>query len=107
MVSAETTSAGVAAGFADRYSAAAPVTCGVAIDVPLMVFVAVFELYQSDVMLTPGALMSTQLPKFEKYAKPSLMSVAPTVIADGSLDGELLQSLYCRGLQARRRKYSG
>ena len=66
VVSAETTSAGVADGFADRYSAAAPVTCGVAIDVPLMVFVAVFELYQSDVMLTPGALMSTQLPKFEK-----------------------------------------
>ena len=60
---------------------------------PLMVFVAVLELYQSDVMLTPGALMSTQLPKFEKYANPSLMSVAPTVIADGSLEGELLQAL--------------
>ena len=28
----------------------------------LIVFVAVVELYQSDVMLTPGALMSTQLP---------------------------------------------
>jgi hypothetical protein len=30
--------------------------------VPLMVLVAVLELYQSDVMFTPGALISTQLP---------------------------------------------
>jgi hypothetical protein len=64
----------------------------VAIEVPLMVLVAVLELYQSDVMLTPGALMSTQLPKFENDANPSLMSVAPTVIADGSLEGELLHA---------------
>jgi len=38
-----------------------------------MVLVAVFELYQSEVMLTPGALMSTQLPKFEKEAKVSVL----------------------------------
>ena len=58
-----------------------------------MVLVAVFELYQSDVMLTPGALMSTQLPKLEKEANLSVASVAPTVMALGSLDGELLQAL--------------
>ena len=38
LMSAVATEAGVAAGFVSRYSAAAPVTCGVAIDVPLMVF---------------------------------------------------------------------
>ena len=92
LVSALATSAGFPDGFADRYSAAAPVTCGVAIDVPLIVFVAVFEPYQSDVMLTPGALMSTQEPKLENDANPSLISVAPTVRAEGSLDGELLHA---------------
>ena len=35
---------------------------GVAIDVPLMVLVAVFDVYQAEVMLTPGANQSTQLP---------------------------------------------
>jgi hypothetical protein len=34
----------------------------VAIDVPLMVLVAVVEVYQSLVMPTPGANRSTQLP---------------------------------------------
>ena len=92
-VSAEVTSGGCAEGWADRYSAAAPATWGDAIEVPLMVFVAVFVLYQSDVMPTPGALMSTQLPKFEKDANPSLMSVAATVMAEDSLEGELLQAL--------------
>src|SRR3954454_11111981 len=52
------TPAGEAVGLADRYSAAAPVTCGVAIDVPLMVLVAVSLLFQAEVMLTPGAKMS-------------------------------------------------
>src|SRR5262245_24243440 len=37
-VSAVPTCAGVASGWSARYSAAAPATCGVAIDVPLMVF---------------------------------------------------------------------
>ena len=42
--------------------AAAPTTCGVAIDVPLIVLVAVSDVYQDDVMLWPGAKMSTQVP---------------------------------------------
>jgi hypothetical protein len=36
--------------------------CGVAIEVPLMVFVAVLLVYQAEVMLEPGANQSTQLP---------------------------------------------
>ena len=39
-----------------------PATCGVAIDVPLIVFVAVSFVFQVDVMLEPGAKMSTQVP---------------------------------------------
>jgi len=34
-------------------------------DVPLMVLVALFELFHADVMLDPGAKMSTQVPKLE------------------------------------------
>ena len=52
----------MAAGLACRYSAAAPATCGEAIDVPLIVFVAVLLVYQADVMLEPGAKMSTHVP---------------------------------------------
>src|SRR3954449_3770799 len=54
-VSAEATVAGDAPGLVCRYRAAAPVTCGVAIEVPLMVFVAVFEVSQDEVMFWPGA----------------------------------------------------
>ena len=42
--------AGEAVGFALRISAAAPATCGVAIDVPLIVLVAVSLVFQADVM---------------------------------------------------------
>jgi heme/copper-type cytochrome/quinol oxidase subunit 2 len=41
---------------------AAPATCGEAMDVPLMVFVAVVDPIQVLVMLLPGAKRSTQLP---------------------------------------------
>jgi hypothetical protein len=36
--------------------------CGVAIDVPLIVFVAVSLVDQDDVIETPGANQSTQVP---------------------------------------------
>ena len=39
-----------------------PATCGEAIDVPLSVKVAVSESTYADVMSTPGANTSTQLP---------------------------------------------
>ena len=56
------TVAGDAAGLPCRYSAATPATCGVAIDVPLIVFVAVSDVYHADVMLEPGAKRSRQVP---------------------------------------------
>src|SRR5687767_12419127 len=43
------TVAGDALGFPARYSAATPATCGVAMDVPLIVFVAVVLVYHADV----------------------------------------------------------
>src|SRR5213593_2353018 len=75
-VSAVATAAGVAVELAARYNAAAPATWGVAIDVPLIVFVAVLDVFHDDVMLTPGPMMSTQLPKFENDAKASLLADA-------------------------------
>ena len=42
--------------------AAMPATCGEAIDVPEIVFVAVVEVYQAEVMFEPGAKTSTHEP---------------------------------------------
>jgi hypothetical protein len=64
-----------------RNRAATPVTCGVAIDVPLIVLVAVLLVDHADVIDDPGAKMSTTLPKFEKDDLASLIVLAPTVIA--------------------------
>jgi hypothetical protein len=41
------------------------VACGVAIEVPEMVLVAVFDVDHADVIELPGANRSTQLPMFE------------------------------------------
>ncbi len=79
--------AGVKLGFADSTNAAAPATCGVAIDVPLMVFVAVLDVDQADVMLEPGAKMSRQVPKFENDERASVCVVEPTVIAAADAGG--------------------
>ena len=57
--------AGVAVASALSSRAATPATCGAAIEVPEIVAVAVVEVYQSDVMLEPGAKMSRQVPKLE------------------------------------------
>src|SRR3954464_2526106 len=84
------TSAGVSVGFLDSRTAAAPVTCGVAIEVPEIVFVPPPS--QSEVTLTPGAKRSTQEPKLEKDARRSVVSVAPTVRAAGTRAGEVVQA---------------
>src|SRR4051794_17745913 len=73
--------------------AAAPVTCGVAIDVPLMVLVAVVDVYHDDVMLEPGANRSTHGPMFENDERASVEVVDPTVSAFGTRDGEPLHAL--------------
>src|SRR5689334_4548635 len=89
---AAVTVAGDAVGFVSRNNAATPVTCGVAIDVPEIVFVAVSLVFHDDVMLLPGAKISTHVPKFENDARASVVVVAPTVIALGSRAGELPQA---------------
>ena len=61
---------------------------GAAIEVPDLLEVDVGLLIAAEMICTPGAKMSTQEPRFEKSAKESVEPVAPTVIADASLDGE-------------------
>ncbi len=75
-----------------RYSAAAPATCGVAIEVPLMVFSSESLPIQADVMLLPGAKMSTQVPMLEKLDRASVLVVEPTVMASCVRAGELLHA---------------
>src|SRR5829696_6294305 len=65
-VSVLATWAGVRLGSASRSIAAAPATCGVAIEVPLIVFVAVLLVNQAEVIEEPGANTSRQEPMFEK-----------------------------------------
>ena len=89
---AAVTVAGKALGFVSRNSAATPATCGVAIDVPEIVFIAVSLVFHDDVMSLPGAKMSRQVPKFENEERASLIVVAPTVIALATRAGEKLQA---------------
>lgn len=56
--------------------------------VPLIVLVAVLLPIQVDSTSVPGAKISTTDPKLENDERLSLMSVAPTVQAVGSLAGE-------------------
>ena len=62
-------------------------------DVPLIVFVAVSLVFHDEVMLDPGAKMSTQVPKLENDERASLVVVEPTVIAEATRAGELLHAL--------------
>src|SRR5690606_36681063 len=90
--SASRTWCGIAYGLSARYSAAAPATCGVAIDVPLMVLESVSLPIQADVMSLPGAKMSTQRPMLEKLDRASVLVVEPTLMASSVRAGELLQA---------------
>ena len=62
VVRKDATAEGDAAGFAASARAATPVTWGVAMEVPLMVLLAVLLVYQADVMEEPGAKMSRHVP---------------------------------------------
>lgn len=73
-------------------SATAPATCGVAIDVPEIVRVALSELVHAAVIELPGAWMSTHEPWLEKEDLASLLVVDPTVMASGADAGLLLQA---------------
>ena len=65
-----------AAGVAPRTSAAAPATCGEAIDVPLIVLVAVSLVFHGGRDVLAGAKMSVQVPKLENDARASVLVVA-------------------------------
>ena len=92
LMMAAATVAGEAVGFVSRNKAATPATCGEAIDVPEIVFVAVSLVLQEDVMLEPGAKISTQVPKLENEERASLVVVEPTVSAFGARAGDTLQA---------------
>lgn len=77
----------VKAGCMESSCAAAPATCGAAIEVPLIVLVAVSEVAHAALMPEPGARMSTQRPWFEKYERESDRVVEPTVMASGAAAG--------------------
>ena len=89
---AAATVAGEAVGFVSRNNAATPATCGVAIDVPEIVLVAVSLVLHAEVMLLPGAKMSRHVPKFENDERASLVVVEPTVIAFGTRAGDTLHA---------------
>ena len=58
-------------------------------DVPLIVFNAVLLPIHGAVILLLGAKMSTHVPQLEKEDRTSVLVVEPTVIAVGSLAGDL------------------
>ena len=82
--SARLTAAGPAPGAACSSSAAAPATCGVAIEVPDMVASPVSLAYEADTIAAPGANAATHAPMLENEASASVFVVAPTVIACGA-----------------------
>ena len=86
------TVAGDAPGLLCRIRAATPATCGLAIDVPLNVAVAVSLVRQADTMLEPGAKISTTLPKFENDERASFIVDDPTVIASATRAGDELEA---------------
>src|SRR5262245_42915257 len=79
-----------ASPFTALYNAATPVTCGVAIEVPLIVFVPPFS--QSDLIDEPGAYRSTQAPKFENDDFASEMVDEATVVVFAALAGDVLHA---------------
>src|SRR5690606_31708954 len=93
-LTAEDTWDGDAEGLPCRYSATAPATCGDAIEVPLMLLVALLEVCHAEVIELPGAKRSTQLPQLEKLERASELVVEPTVIAAAARAGETLQAFW-------------
>ena len=82
------TAAALKSGRKDRIWAAAPETCGQAIEVPLSMVVAVSDCTQAPMMLDPGAKMSTQEPSLENPERSSDDVVEPTVTAASAEAGE-------------------
>ena len=72
----------------DLYSAATPATCGDAMDVPLIVLVAVVDVCHADVIDEPGAYTCVQLPQFENEDLASLLVDDITLVTADALAGE-------------------
>src|SRR5690606_7320526 len=87
-VRAVATASGVASGWPARYTAAAPATWGLAIEVPDIVLVPWSLSFQAEVMSEPGAYRSTTEPKLEKSDWASSLVLEATVRASGTRAGE-------------------
>ena len=61
-------------------------------EVPEIVLVAVSLVFHDEVMLEPGAKISTQVPKFEKDERASVLVVEPTVMALATRAGDEVQA---------------
>jgi hypothetical protein len=83
------TSSGVSLGRCSSSMAAAPATCGAACDVPLSWRVEVAPSMPADTIDSPGAHMSTQLPKLEKDERRSPRPTEPTVMAVLTAPGDI------------------
>lgn len=83
---------GVKFGSFCRRRAAAPDTCGHAIDVPLIVALELSDDTPADVIEEPGAKMSRHDPWLLYPARVSSHPVAPTVMAELTCAGEKLQA---------------
>ncbi len=81
------TSAGESQGAACRMRATAPVTCGEAIEVPLIVTVAVSSAYPADWMDEPGAKMSLHGRSSSRRRSSRRPPMLPTVMAASTRAG--------------------
>jgi hypothetical protein len=61
-------------------------------DVPLRLRLSAIVFARAEIMLTPGAKISTHVPKLEKDALESSLPVAPTVIAFVAEAGDVKQA---------------
>jgi len=73
-------------GLSSMMRAAAPATCGHAMEVPLMEAVLLSSLWPTDVICEPGAKMSTHAPMLLNEDLLSHSVVEPTVMAASTPD---------------------
>jgi hypothetical protein len=71
-----------------------PATCGVAVDVPESVLVAVGLPIHALIIFWPAAKISTTEPKLLVLAFVSEIVIAPTVMADGARAGETFAAFW-------------
>jgi len=87
LIKRERTAEALVLGARPMITAAAPETCGQAMDVPLIVLACALDAAPADVTSVPGAIMFTHLPKLLKPDRLFLGVVEPTLMAAGALPG--------------------